>query len=55
MMEYWKSGIMDFGLMQCWINRPARNGIEDKNKMAVYILLKTNIPTFHHSIIPLSG
>jgi hypothetical protein len=51
MMEYWKSGIMGFGLMQCWINGPARNGIEDKNKMAVYILLKTNIPTFHHSII----
>ena len=40
--------------MQCWINGPATDGIEDKINMA-YILLKTNIPTFHHSIIPFSG
>ena len=40
--------------MQCWINVPATDGIDDKIKMA-YILLKTNIPTFHHSIIPFSG
>jgi len=39
--------------MQCWINVPATNGIDDKIKMA-YILLKTNIPEFHHSIIPFS-
>ena len=31
--------------MQCWINVPATNGIDDKIKMA-YILLKTNIPEF---------
>jgi len=36
--------------MQCWINGPA-GGIDDKIKMA-NILLKTNIPSFHHSIIP---
>ncbi len=40
--------------MQCWINVPATDGIGDKIKMA-YILLKTNIPAFHHSIIPFSG
>ena len=40
--------------MQCWINVPATDGIDDKIKMA-YILLKTNIPVFHHSIIPFSG
>jgi hypothetical protein len=40
--------------MQCWINGPATGGIDDKIKMA-NILLKTNIPSFHHSIIPFSG
>jgi len=39
--------------MQCWINDPATGGIGDKIKMAI-ILLKTNIPAFHHSIIPFS-
>jgi len=37
--------------MQCWINGHASGGIDDKIKM-VDILLKTNIPSFHHSIIP---
>jgi len=40
--------------MQCWINDLATGGIDDKIKMAI-ILLKTNIPVFHHSIIPFSG
>jgi hypothetical protein len=40
-------------IMQCWINGPATDGIDDKIKMA-YILLKTNIPAFHHSNIPFS-
>ena len=40
--------------MQCWVNGPATGGIDDKSKMAI-ILLKTNIPAFHHSIIPFSG
>ena len=40
--------------MQCWINGPATSGIDDKIKMAI-ILLKTNIPAFHHSIIPFPG
>ncbi len=31
--------------MQCWINGPATDGIDDKIKMAD-ILLKTNIPAF---------
>jgi len=39
--------------MQCWINGPATGGNDDKIKMA-NILLKTNIPAFHHSIIPFS-
>ncbi len=30
MMEYWNSGIMGFGIMQCWINGPATGGIDDK-------------------------
>jgi hypothetical protein len=38
-------------IMQCWINGPTAGGIDDKIKM-VNILLKTNIPSFHHSIIP---
>jgi len=40
--------------MQCWINGPATGGIDDKIKMA-NTFLKTNIPSFHHSIIPFSG
>jgi hypothetical protein len=40
--------------MQYWINGPATDGIDDKIKM-VNILLKTNIPAFHNSIIPFSG
>jgi hypothetical protein len=53
MLEKWNSGIVDSGLMQCWINGPFIGGIDDKIKMAI-ILLKTNIPAFHHSIIPFS-
>jgi len=41
-------------IMQSWMNGPANCGIDDKIKMA-NILLKTNIPTFHHSIIPFPG
>ena len=40
--------------MQCWINGPASGGIDDKLKM-VNILLKTNVPAFHSSIIPFLG
>ena len=36
-------------IMQCWINGPATDGIDDKIKMA-NILLKTNIPPFYYSI-----
>ena len=43
---------MGSGIMQCWINGPATGGIDDKIKM-VNILLKTNIPSFHPSIIPI--
>ena len=52
--EQWNSGIMGSGMMQCWINCPATGGIEDKINM-VNILLKTNNPSFHPSIIPFSG
>ncbi len=41
-------------IVQCWTNGPATDGIDDKIKMA-NILFKTNIPTFHNSIIPFSG
>ena len=54
MLEQWNSGVMGSGTMQYWINGPATGGIDDKIKMAI-ILLKTNIPAFHHSIIPFSG
>ena len=40
--------------MQCWVNGPAIDGVNEKIKMA-NILLKTNIPSFHRSIIPLPG
>jgi len=52
-MEQWISGVMGSGIMQCWINGSAIGGVDDKIKMAI-ILLKANIPTFHHSIIPIS-
>jgi len=45
---------MGSGMMQCWINGPATDGIDDKLK-TVNILLKTNIPAFHPSIIPFPG
>jgi hypothetical protein len=53
-MEQWNRGIMGSGMMQCWINGSATGGIDDKIKM-VNILLKTNIPSFHPSIIPFPG
>jgi len=37
--------------MQSWINVPATDRIDDKNKM-VYILLKTNISAFSPSRRP---
>jgi hypothetical protein len=40
---------MDFGKMRSWVNGRIRFG--DKNIMEK-ILLKPNIPVFHHSIIP---
>jgi hypothetical protein len=43
---------MGSGIMKCWNNGPAIGGIDDKIKMDS-ILLKTNIPSFHHSTIPL--
>ena len=52
MLECWNSGLMGSGIMQCWINGKIR--IHDKIKKA-NILLKTNIPSFHHSIIPFPG
>jgi hypothetical protein len=54
MMEQWNSEILGSEVMQCWINGPATGGIDDKIKMAI-ILLKANIPAFHHSKIPFSG
>jgi hypothetical protein len=41
-------------IMQCWINDPTTGWIEDNFKMA-NIFLKTNILSFHHSIIPFPG
>ncbi len=59
MMEQWNSGIMGSGLRlgeynAMLDNGPATGGIDDKIKMT-NILLKTNSPAFHHSIIPFSG
>jgi hypothetical protein len=50
-MEYWKSGIMDSGIMQCWINGPATDGIDDK-KNGFYPFdppadQRSTIPLFH--------
>jgi hypothetical protein len=54
-MEKWNNGFWPpERIMQCWINDPAICGIDDKIKIAI-ILLETNIPSFHHSIIPFSG
>ena len=54
MLEQWNSGIMGSGMMQCWIDDTATSGSDDKIKM-VNIHLKTNIPSFQNSIIPISG
>jgi len=54
MLEYWNSGVIGSGIMPCWVNGPATGRISDKIKMA-NILLKTNIPSFPHSIIPFPG
>jgi len=39
---------MGSGIMQCWVN--GKICVDDKIKMA-NILLKTNLPLFHYSII----
>ena len=49
MLECWSAGIMGTGIMECWVDGRIR--FHDKIKMD-NILLKTNIPVFHHSIIP---
>jgi hypothetical protein len=39
--------------MQCWINGPATDGIDDKIKMANILLIRlrrTNVPPLHYSI-----
>jgi len=39
--------------MQCWINVPATDGIDDKIKMAYILLIRlrrTSVPPFHYSI-----
>ena len=38
MMEYWNTGIMGSGIMQCWINVPATDGVGDKIRMAYIII-----------------
>jgi hypothetical protein len=58
-MEYWNSGIMGSSLRpgednQGWIVGPAAKRMDNRSNMAC-ILLRTNIPAFHHSIIPYSG
>jgi len=50
-LECWNNGIMGSGIMQCWVNGGVC--VDDKIKMA-NILLKTNLPVFHYSIIPYS-
>jgi hypothetical protein len=48
-LEWWNVGIMGSGIMQYWVN--GKICVDDKIKMA-NILLKTNLPVFHYSIIP---
>jgi hypothetical protein len=48
-LEWWNAGIMGSGIMQYWVKD--KICVDDKIKMA-NILLKTNLPVFHHSIIP---
>jgi hypothetical protein len=41
---------MGSGIMQCWINIPATDGIDDKIRMAYILLIRlrrTTIPLFH--------
>jgi hypothetical protein len=49
-LEFWKNGKMGFGLMDGWVNGNIRLG--DKSKKSIISLRKTNIPSFHYSIIP---
>jgi len=49
MVECWNNGIMGSGIMQYWVN--GKICVDDKIEMA-NILLKTNLPVFHYSIIP---
>jgi hypothetical protein len=54
MMEQWNSGVMGYGIMQCWINGPAIGGIDDNIKMAIILLIaniwrvrkKSNFPIY---------
>ena len=39
--------------MQCWINVPAIDGVDDKIRMAYILLIRlrrTSVPSFHYSI-----
>ncbi|OEU64532.1 MAG: hypothetical protein BBJ57_11625 [Desulfobacterales bacterium PC51MH44] len=51
MMECWNNGIMGSGIIQYWVN--GKICVDVKFKMA-NILIKTNLPVFHYSIIPYS-
>jgi hypothetical protein len=53
-VEKWVPAYGSERTAQCWTNVPTTGRIDDKIKMAD-ILLKTNIPAFHHSIIPFPG
>jgi hypothetical protein len=48
-LECWNNGIMGPGKMGCWVN--GKICFDDIIKLD-NILFKTNIPVFHHSIIP---
>jgi hypothetical protein len=48
-LECWNNGKMGSGKMGCWVNGKIRFKAIIKMDN---ILIKTNIPVFHHSIIP---
>ncbi len=47
-LEWWNAGIIGSGIMKYWVN--GKICVDDKIIMA-NILLKTNLPEFHYSIL----
>ncbi|MBW1797328.1 MAG: hypothetical protein JRJ21_02740 [Deltaproteobacteria bacterium] len=56
MLEYWNNGIVGFGKLEKWVIDKIHldNDLDDEGRIFINnsIPLKTNIPSFHPSIIP---